>query len=327
MEKLSISDVLLTYKNDSDKIAILGKALEMMLDYTDKIEQSFSNINENIRMIAEAITTLGTEVKRIDTELLTLKGTVSSDISKLVDEVKETAAVVASASAAAPVAAPARSSAHKTAIVEENLMKPSSLGRSLGGAPDGALGGGMSIRSAMMAEIKQKIHGPSAPPPGASPSSMGASSEVSSGPEKAGEIGGGYIPSIQKPREAKTIEGGVVSKMNKLLEAKFKSGSSAAEPPSAGPPSAVPKKGTKTAGPPSAVPKKDIKVAIPPPIAMPPKGSEAVRQTRGSRKSFLPTDPPPEAEDKKEEKKKEKKEKKKDPQLNGIERKIREKLG
>ena len=290
MDKLSISDVLLTYSNDSDKIAILGKANEMMLDYTDKIELSFSNMNENMRLIADAITTLGTELKRIDSELLALKGSVSSDISKLVDEVKETAAVVATAT---PAAASSRSAPRKTSISEESLMKPSSLGKSLGGAPSGPMGGGMSIRSAMMAEIKQKIHGPSAPPPTGSPLSE-ADSPPPSGEEKAGEIGGGYIPSIQKPREAKTIEGGLVSKMNKLLETKFKSSPDASESPGR-PPAAGPPKGSK---PPSQ-----------PPAAGPSKGPKSA----GPAKI--------------EEKKKEKKEKKKDTQLSDLERKIREKLG
>jgi len=314
MEKLSISEVLLTYKNDSDKIAILGKAIEMMLDYTDKIEQSFSNMNENIRLIADAITTLGTELKRIDSELLTLKGSVSTDISKLVDEVKETAAAVATAATASISATPARLSSHKTSIVEENLMKPSSFGE---GPAGGSLGGGMSIRSAMMAEIKQKLHGPSGAPPDASGPTPAASFDGTPEEKKTGEIGGGYIPSIQKPREAKTLEGGIVSKMNKLLETKFKSGPDSAVTPSAGPPAAGSPKGPKTAGrPPSAEPPKGPKTAEATPARTPKKPKAAI---------------PPKIEEKKEEKKKEKKEekkeKKKDTQLSDLERKIREKLG
>jgi hypothetical protein len=325
MDKLSISDVLLTYSNDSDKIAILGRAIEMMLDYTDKIEQSFSTVNENIRMIAEAITTLGTEVKRIDSEMLTLKGSVSSDISKLVDEVKETAAVVATAT---PVAAPSRASAHKTSISEENLMKPSSFGKSLGEASGGPMGGGMSIRSAMMAEIKQKLHGPSGSTQAASSAAAADSSEGSPGEEKSGEIGGGYIPSIQKPREAKTIEGGLVSKMNKLLETKFKAGAGAGEPSGAGPLPAGPPKGSKAGGrPPSAGPSKGSKASRASAAAEPPKGQKAAKSAKSSPGSFPPTAAPPKIEEKTVEKKKEKKEKKKDTQLSDLERKIREKLG
>jgi len=313
MEKLSISDVLLSYKNDSDKIAILGKAIEMMLEYTDKIEASFSNINEKIQMIAEATISLDAEIKRINDEVTNLKSNVTSDISKLLGAVKETTAVAAAATTApvaahsAPPAPPAPPPQPRTSIVEENLMKPSSFGKSLGSAPAGAPGGGMSIRSAMMAEIKQKLHGSSPAPAAAGlPAAGEPSMQPTAQPEKAGEIGGGYIPKIHQPREAKVIEGGLVSKMNQLLETKFKAGSGSAAPPKAPPVAGGPPKGPSKS----------------PPVASPPKSGSS---------SFLPSAPSPQSDAKKEDKKKEKKEdkkdKKKDPQLSDLERKIREKLG
>ena len=304
MEKLSISDVLLSYKNDSDKIAILGKAIEMMLEYTDKIEASFSNINEKIQMIAEATISLDAEIKRINDEVTNLKSNVTSDISKLLGAVKETAAVAAAVKTAPVAAHSAPPPQPRTSIVEENLMKPSSFGKSLGSAPAGAPGGGMSIRSAMMAEIKQKLHGPSPAPAAAGlPAAGEPSMQPAAQSEKAGEIGGGYIPKIHQPREAKTIEGGLVSKMNQLLETKFKTSSGGAAPPSAPPVS-----GGSPKGPPKS-----------PPVASPPKSGSS---------PFLPSAPSPKPDGKKEDKKKEdKKDKKKDPQLSDLERKIREKLG
>ncbi|NVM54101.1 MAG: hypothetical protein HWN66_10410 [Candidatus Helarchaeota archaeon] len=235
MEKLNILDVLLTYKNDSDKIAILGRALEMLFDYTDRIEDAFSTINGNIQTLAAAVTALDGELKRINGELMHLTKAISSDMSRLettVDTVKETTAAAASR-APAPVAA---STSHRASVVEETLMKPSQFGKSLGGTAGGAgpspLGGGMSIRSAMMAEIKQRMRG-SAP--------AGGSSEGAG----RGEIGGGYIPKIHQPRAAEKIEGGLVKKMNKLLDSKFQkmppSGGAPRGPPSArGPPRAPP---------------------------------------------------------------------------------------
>ncbi|NVM29014.1 MAG: hypothetical protein HWN65_09220 [Candidatus Helarchaeota archaeon] len=293
MEKLSILDVLLTYKNDSDKIAILGKALETVIDYTDKIEDAFTVLNKNIQIMANAITTLDREVKRINSEMLNLTRAITTDISRLEDTVvsvkdtvhtgKETAVQPAT-----PMSA-ARSS-DRTSIVEESLLKPSQIGKSLGSPPIGAgsspLGGGMSIRSAMMAEIKQKMRG-SAP---AGSSDAGA---------RGGEIGGGYVPKIHQPKDAKKLQGGLVSKMNKLLDTKFQRMMGGGEAPS-GPPSAT--------GPPRA----------PPSAAGPPRAPPS---------AMTPPSTPPSKKEKKKKKKGKKKDKKYDSQLTALEKKIRNKLG
>ncbi|HUX99545.1 MAG TPA: hypothetical protein VMV49_08335 [Candidatus Deferrimicrobium sp.] len=268
MEKLSIMDVLLTYKNDSDKIAILGRAIEMMIDYTDRIENAFTSINSNIQTIASALTTLDEEIKRIDGDLSNLRKSIFSDISQIKDSVKETVELASTAVTAAP-ARPAAITAtpaeftHRTSIVEENLMKPSQIGKSLVGAPMGTspLGGGISIRSAMMAEIKQRLHGSSSAP----------GTTDAPGEKARGEIGGGYIPSIQKPREAQNLEGGLVSKMNKLLDEKFKQ----IAPGSSGPPNSPP----STIGPQRA-----------PPIAPPSSKDDKKKDKKDKKKDKDSTD-------------------------------------
>ena len=107
------------------------------------------------------------------------------------------------------------------------------------------------------------------------------------------EIGGGYIPKIHQPREAKAIEGGLVNKMNKLLDSKFQKMMGGGGSPS---------------GPPGAPPS---------PRGVPPMAPPSARA-------------PPSKNDKKKDKKKKDKKKNKnhvDSQLSAIERKIREKLG
>ena len=294
MEKLNILDVLLTYKNDSDKIAILGKALEMVLNYTDKIETALRTMDKNIHTIAAAITTLDGEIKRVNGELISLTKSVTLNFSRLedtVDTVKDTVDTVKvtttkpTPQVATPVSAP---TSHRTSIVEESLMKPSQIAKSLEASPisTSPLGGGMSIRSAMMAEIKQRIGG------GAQAGETGAAAQKT-------EIGEGYVPKIHQPRQAKAIEGGLVSKMNKLLDSKFQKTMGGGGAPS-GPPTRHP--GAPPRGPPSA--------------GAPPRAP--------------PIAPPSKKDDKK--KKKEKKKGKKgkgkiDSQLSDLERKIKEKLG
>lgn len=282
MEKLNILDILLTYKNDSDKIAILGKAMEMMLDYTDKIEAALKTLNQNIHTIAKAVTTLNGDVQRMSQDMDVLKSTVILDISRLEESVgivKESVNSV-KVRAVAQISTPASADvSHRTSIVEESLMKPSQIGQSFEASTGDAspLGGGMSIRSAMMAEIKQRLHGQDQAVPSASKAPQG-------------EMGGGYVPKIHQPREAKSLEGGLVSKMNKLLDSKFQKMTGGGGPPGA-PPSAR--------GPPSAPPS----ARAPPSAFMPPS---------------------------KDDKKKDKKDKKKDKldsRLSSIEQKIRDKLG
>ncbi len=236
MEKLNILDILLTYKNDSDKIAILGKALEMILDYTDKIETAIRTLDKNIHTIAAAITTIDGEVKRINGELVNLTKSVTLNFSRLEDSVDTVTRTPVAPQVSAPATTPqvaAYSSPparQRTSIVEESLMKPSQIGKSLEASPLGSspLGGGMSIRSAMMAEIKQRI---------------GGGTQASGAAPQKSEIGGGYVPKIHQPREAKAIKGGLVSKMNKLLDSKFQKMGGGAP---SGPPGAPPR------GPPSA---------------------------------------------------------------------------
>ncbi len=320
MEKLSILDVLLTYKNDSDKIAILGKAIEMIIDYFDSVSASYTNLSENMQNIARVVTLLDDEIKRIEEELMSLRrnitaniskleDTVTTSVSKLEDTVKGTTqrtpgGAVATSVAAAPV--------QRTRIVEENLMRPSQIGRPGGGAPPGPgpapLGGGMSIRSAMMAEIKQRIHGPGgAEAPGSPvvPTTPGTAiapgvPTASSAGQSSGEMGGGYLPKIQQPKEAKSLEGGLVSKMNKLLDTKFQQMTPTVGAPPSGPPSAM--------APPRA-----------PPSAPPMAPSFAPPSKKEEKK------PDKKKEEKKPDKKKEKD--KSDSQLTDIEKKIREKLG
>ena len=243
MEKLNILDVFLTYKNDSDKIAILGKALEMVLNYTDKIETALRTMDKNIHTIAAAITTLDGEIKRVNGELVNLTKSVTLNFSRLedtVDTVKDTVDTVRvtttrpAPQVATPVSAP---TSHRTSIVEESLMKPSQIAKSLEASPLGAspLGGGMSMRSAMMAEIKQRIGG------GAKAGGPGAA------PQKS-EIGGGYVPKIHQPKASKAIEGGLVSKMNKLLDSKFQKTMGGGGVPS-GPPTGAPPRSPPIAPP------------------------------------------------------------------------------
>ena len=101
----------------------------------------------------------------------------------------------------------------------------------------------MSIRSAMMAEIKQRLRGSGGSAEPAGPAGAGGST--------GGEIGGGYIPKIHQPRAAKSLEGGLVGKMNKLLDSKFQKMMGGGAPTPGGPPSA----GGPPRGPPSAPPR------------------------------------------------------------------------
>jgi hypothetical protein len=306
MEKLNILDVLLTYKNDSDKIAILGKAIETIIDYTEQIGQTFKGVNANIQQLAKAIMVLDENIKRIDGEVANLQqflianiskleDTVTNSVSRLEDTVKTTThSGVQTAStgvAAVPAVGPP---AQRTSIVEENLMKPSQIGKTLASSPGPSpIGGGMSIRSAMMAEIKQRI--------GSTP---GGGASAGTGGQKSGEIGGGYVPKIHQPREAKSLEGGLVSKMNKLLDTKFQKMSPSIDNPPSGPPSAM----GAPRGPPSATPS--------PPPSAPSTALFGASSENSDKKQ----------KDKKKKKKKKEKEK---PvtKLSDLERKIREKLG
>ncbi len=326
MDKLNILDVLLTYKNDSDKIAILGKSIEMIIDYTDKISIAFAELNTNVTNIAKAVMMLETEVKRINgdvtdlkqiitTNLTHLESAVATNILRLEETVKESTGQTGSGSSvtATPAAATPR-----TSIVEESLMKPSQIGGGSMTPGPSPIGGGMSIRSAMMAEIKQRLRGSDGD--NGTPASQPASHE----------IGGGYVPQIHQPREAKSLEGGLVSKMNKLLDAKFQKMTPGESPTPSGPPSirAPPPSGPPSARapPPSAPPSARSPPPVAPtraPLAAPPSISTPPST---SSNSLFPAEIPD--DDKKKDKKKDKKDKgKKDSQLSDLERKIREKLG
>ncbi|MFX1293569.1 MAG: hypothetical protein ACFFD2_01735 [Promethearchaeota archaeon] len=262
MDKLNMLDILLSYENDSDKIAILGRAIEKIIDYSEQIDSAFSTVNENIQLIANALMMLEEEVRRINGELIDLKKNVISNITKLEDTVTTSVSklestviettqrtpetTVSDISVAAPVVASTAGHNYKTNIIEENLVKPSQIGESFGSNASGTgsspLGGGMSIRRAMMAEIKQQLQKSKGSSPTGGPG----------GESKIGEIGSGYIPKIHQPRKAKTLGGGLVKKMNKLLDVKFQkmspsidklpNGLHSARSPLKAPPSAYPSK-------------------------------------------------------------------------------------
>ncbi|MHA1276689.1 MAG: hypothetical protein ACTSQI_08900 [Candidatus Helarchaeota archaeon] len=325
MEKLNILDVLLTYKNDSDKIAILGKAIEMIIDYTDHIGETFKNVNGNIQQLAKAIMVLDEQVKQINNDLSNLQqfiisniskleDTVTTSVSRLEDTVKEsTQQGTPTIPARDTVTIAASTPVQRTSVVEESLMKPSQIGKSLANSPGPSpLGGGMSIRSAMMAEIKQRLRTTTG-------ESGNVSAEANTARPKASEVGGGYIPKIHQPREAKKLEGGLVSKMNKLLDSKFQKMAPAIGKSPSGPPSAMVPPSSTPAGPPRAPP--SIRTHVPPSVSL------------NYKSTTLPASPfsgpSPKKKDKKKEKKKKKKKENKQPvtKLSDLEKKIREKLG
>ncbi|MFX1449624.1 MAG: hypothetical protein ACFFCM_02205 [Promethearchaeota archaeon] len=130
------------------------------------------------------------------------------------------------------------------AVVEESLLKPSSFQSSSISAPapkGPAPMGGMSVRMAMMSEIKSRLgkrSGSTGQMPGVG--GMGAPKQE-------------FVPKIHQPRTAKPIDTGLTKKMNKLLDAKFQMQLGGNVPQGTGPPSAGPPRGPPSA-PPSARP-------------------------------------------------------------------------
>ncbi|MHA1405073.1 MAG: hypothetical protein ACTSSI_15010, partial [Candidatus Helarchaeota archaeon] len=245
-EEISLTEVVLEQERDSDKFTILAKAIETILQYTEKLETNDQSINEYLNYYHQTLTnilstteTLSRRVgdmerrfeKLVAAQLEMAQRAVNvasstgldseaehrilSEISAIrtkINDVEErcssfqsqltqlkSAGITALGAGVETTTTTARGQ-----VVEEGLLKPSAFGAGGGGggAHAGA-GGPMSIRAAMMSEIKSKMGarggGPSAKPMG----------------------GGGYIPKIQKPREAKPLGKSIVGKMNKLLDQKF----------------------------------------------------------------------------------------------------------
>ncbi len=315
-EMPTIIDVLMGYKHDSDKIIVIGKFIETILNYIEKLEATnlnmsnyleylYSQMNNymntvNTATISQQIQIIHNRIddmenrfeKLIEIQMNMNKlqpmgqslpgdGIVTSDIERrIVGEIsgvrtkisdleekissfqsqltKIQSAGIASASKA-PAApslegyrgGPPPPPAPRREVVEESLLKPSSFGGgpTPSGGGGGAAGGGMSIRMAMMNEIRARMNKRAG---GEVPKSQGGTGEVD------GEDKGYALPRIHQPREAKSLEGGLVSKMNKLLDSKFQqqgsSGSGGIQPGNkTGPPRGPP--GTAFKGPPKGPPK------------------------------------------------------------------------
>ena len=302
-EDPTILDVLMGYKHDSDKIIVLGKSLETILNYIEKLEltnehtnsyieylftqmnnfistinpatlsQQFQIIHNRIDdienrferlveiqmdmnkmppgissngMSSDAEQRIVGELSGVRTKIADLEEKISSFQSQLTKihsigiSTGPRAPTAPSTDVYRPVPPQPRGQ-----VVEENLLKPSSFGGG-GAAPGGAPAGGMSIRMAMMSEIRARMNkrkGSEVPKNHAAPTGGDLLGE--GGQEKQYSL-----PRIHQPREAKPLGGGIVGKMNKLLDSKFKQSA----PPSAG----GIKTGEKTgAGPPRGPPKGD----------------------------------------------------------------------
>ncbi|MHA1797654.1 MAG: hypothetical protein ACTSVY_04325, partial [Candidatus Helarchaeota archaeon] len=273
-ENPTILDVLMGYKHDADKIIVLGKSLETILNYIEKLEVTNAHTSNYLEymynQMSEFMATINTATlsqqfqiihNRIDdienrfeklveiqmniskTQPLTNpSGAISSDVeqrivgelsgirTKITDleekisgfqsqltQIQSSGMTASRRAPSAPSLDGYRPGPPKTPqgqVVEENLLKPSSFGG--GGAPvssggGGAPMGGMSIRMAMMNEIRARMSKRS-----------GAEVPRSSGSGDGGGDKGFALPRIQQPRQAKPLSGGIVGKMNKLLDAKFK---------------------------------------------------------------------------------------------------------
>ena len=348
-EAPTILDVLMGYKHDSDKIIVLGKSLETILNYIEQLELTnahtnsyleylFNQMNNFISTINPATLSqqfqiihnriddlenrfeklveiqmditkirpdipsngmnsgaeqrIVSEISGLRTKMASLEEKISSFQSQLT-KIQSTGMATAPRVPASPSIdgykpGPPQPPQPRGQVVEENLLKPSSFGGGGGGAstPGGAPAGGMSIRMAMMSEIRARMNkrkGSEVPKNQSAPTGDGGLLG------EGGEDQQYSLPRIHQPREAKPLGGGLVGKMNKLLDAKFKQSA----PPSAG----GIKIGEKTgASPPKGPPRG--------PPRGPPKGDD-----QGELLSNAPLDY---KKDKKKDKKDKSKDKKKD---------------
>ncbi|NVM01443.1 MAG: hypothetical protein HWN67_03860 [Candidatus Helarchaeota archaeon] len=331
-EDPSLLDVIATYRHDADKIIILARSVETILHYTERLEENAMTLNEYVRYMFDQLNDVVSKVGDLETRFKKLvefqiqsiqqqgpstnsmnpayeqelRNQITTMGSKLVDfesiiqkllsrweDFQKTAPVAPAAPVAGIPPTPPRP---QGSVVEESLLKPSSFkSASISSpAPKGpAPMGGMSVRMAMMSEIKSRL---------------GKRSGT------AGPMGGGmgpikkdYVPKIHQPRAAKPIEGSLAKKMNKLLDAKFQAQLGGNVPQGGGPPSAGPPRGPPSAGPPRG-----------PPSAPP---------------SARPSPPTETSDKKKDKKKGKKKDKKKDDKdtisnrLASIDEALKDKLG
>ncbi|NHI91554.1 MAG: hypothetical protein EAX96_03555 [Candidatus Lokiarchaeota archaeon] len=289
-ENPTILDVLMGYKHDSDKIIILGKSLETILNYIEKLENTNNHTNNYLEYLfnqmnnfmssvnsatlsqqfqiihnriddienrferlveiqmdmnrvqpssfgnninADAEQRIVGEISGVRTKIANLEEKISSFQSQLT-KIQSSGVAATSRAPTAPSLdnyrpGPPQPQKPRGEVVEESLLKPSSFGGSapVGGGGGGAPAGGMSIRMAMMSEIRARMskRRGSEVPKAESASSIG---DTSSG-EGSGDKDYA-LPRIHQPRSAKPLEGGIVGKMNQLLESKFKQSA----PPGAG---------------------------------------------------------------------------------------------
>ncbi|MFX0137141.1 MAG: hypothetical protein ACFFDN_26110 [Candidatus Hodarchaeota archaeon] len=288
-EEPSLLDVIATYRHDADKIIILARSIETILHYTERLEENAMTINEYVRYMFDQLNDVISKVGDLETRFkklvefqiqsiqqmgpstnsmnpateqdlrnqITTMGSKLVDfesvIQKLLSKWEEFQKVAPTAPAAPVVGIPPAPPRPQGAVVEESLLKPSSFkSASISSpAPRGPSPmGGMSVRMAMMSEIKSKL--------GKRSGTVGPMG----GGGGMGPIKKDYVPKIHQPRAAKPIDGSLSKKMNKLLDAKFQMQLGGNVPQGAGPPSAGPPRGPPRA-PPGA-----------PPSARPPPPSE-----------------------------------------------------
>lgn len=382
-EEPSLLDVIATYRHDADKIIILARSIETILHYTERLEENAISINNYIQYIYEQLghtiakvndldnrfkslvdfqiqhlqqpsssssdsinpeteQELRNEITGIRSKIVDLESTLSSFQSQLT-QVKETATIAP----AVPIqGVPPIPPTPQGSVVEENLLKPSSFGSQAAASstPKSPTPmGGMSVRMAMMQEIKVRLGKSTGVPPGpkGTATEMGSmdgsnvkvpmnGSETKESMDGTGEIGPmgvkkEYVPKIHQPREAKVLDTGLVGKMNKLLDQKFEKQLGGTAP--TGPPSTsttVPPK-----EPPNGPPKAPPSAAKSPPI----KSKQDSEEIKKKKKEEKTEEKEEIKEDKKKEKKKDKKkEEKKDrdsvtERLASIDAALKDKLG
>ena len=276
-EMPTIIDVLMGYKHDSDKIIVIGKFIETILNYIEKLETANLNMNNYLEYLYgqmnDYMSTMNSgtisqqfqilhnriddtenrfeklveiqmnmnklqppsqatsgdgavssnaeqrivgEITGVRTKIADLEEKISSFQSQLT-QVQRTGISSTSRAPVAPSTGPKPDGyrggpppAPRGQVVEENLLKPSSFGGGPspsggGGGPAG--GGGMSIRMAMMSEIRSRMN---------KRAGGGVPKDQGGGGDK-----GHAMPKIHQPREAQSLSGGIVGKMNKLLDSKF----------------------------------------------------------------------------------------------------------
>ncbi len=279
-EEPSLLDVIATYRHDADKIIILARSIETILHYTERLEENAMTINEYVRYMFDQLNDVVSKVGDLETRFKKLvefqiqslqqqgsstgsmnpayeqdlRNQITSMGSKIVDfesviqklltQWEDFQKTVTVAPAAPVVGIPPTPPRPEGAVVEENLLKPSSFkSASISSpAPRGpAPMGGMSVRMAMMSEIKSKL--------GKRSGTVGPMG----GGGGMGPIQKDYVPKIHQPRAAKPIDGGLTKKMNKLLDDKFQKQLGGNVPSGGGPPRGPPSTGPPR-GPPSAPP-------------------------------------------------------------------------